>query len=303
MRLKLYYVALICLLTGAVSLSPVTHGQGKTYTNRMVELLDQVETVFGSFVNNTSPDGAIQFTADPSLDFTFYDLEHSVFDVPQMRVFMQFLLHPAAILERGSPGTNQPIIVRIPAYGREMNQWMIKNVLDQGAYGIVVPHVENGAQALNIVRSMRYPHRPTDPDFEPEGQRGAAPVNAARYWGVTVPEYQAKSDLWPLDPKGNMLSWMLIENGPGVDNAREIAAVRGVSILSPAPGDLGSFRNGDQVAVERDVQAVLAACKEFNVVCGITAGPNDIEKRVREGFRVIIASGPALQVGRQIAGR
>ena len=303
MRTKVYFSLLAAVLSGTLAVSPIVRGQGKAYTNKMVELLDTGQTVFGTFVGNTTPDGAIQLSADPRLDFVFYDLEHSVFDVSQMRIFMQFLQSPAATLRRGNPGSDHPIIVRIPAYGREMNQWMVKNILDQGAYGVVVPHIENSEQALNVIRSMRYPHRRTDPDFEPEGFRGAAPGNASRFWGLSVPEYQRKADLWPLDPDGNMISWLLIENGPGVENAREIARVPGLSVLSPAPGDLGSYHNGDMEAVERDVGTVLAACKEFDVVCAITAGPADVEKRIEEGFRVIITSGDALDIGRRATAR
>ena len=50
-------------------MSPIVRGQGKTYTNKMVELLDTGQTVFGSFVGNTTPDGAIQLSGDPRLDF------------------------------------------------------------------------------------------------------------------------------------------------------------------------------------------------------------------------------------------
>ena len=35
----------------------------------------------------------------------------------------------------------------------------------------------------------RYPRPPEAPYYEPAGQRGDAPTNAARYWGLTGPEY------------------------------------------------------------------------------------------------------------------
>ena len=50
-----------------------------------------------------------------------------------------------------------------------------------------------------------------------------------------------------------------------------------------------------------------ATCKEFNVPCGITANAADIEKRIKEGFRVIIIYDrdypETIKVGRAAAGR
>lgn len=304
-RVSLATVILILLIAMGLVLTPVTHGQRKMRLNKMVALLEEGKTVFGSFVNSGSgPEGAVQAAGNSETDFVFYDMEHSPFDVTQLRIFVQFMLNPAAILKAGNPSTDHPVIVRIPAYGREMNQWMIKNVLDQGARGIIVPHTETPEQALNIIRAMRYPQSPGVPDFEPEGLRGSGPGFAARLWGVSTREYMAKADLWPLDPDGEMLAIFLIENQLGVKNVREIARrAKGTGILFAGPGDLGVSYAGDGQAVENAIQTILAAAKEFNMPCAITAGPTDVEKRIREGFHVIVTSGQALTIGRKAAGR
>ncbi|NIP60585.1 MAG: hypothetical protein GWM92_19525, partial [Gemmatimonadetes bacterium] len=70
------------------------------------------------------------------------------------------------------------------------------------------------------------------------------------------------------------------------------------------PGDLSRAYDGDMEAVERAIQAVLSACLEFDVPCGVTAGAHDIARRLEEGFRVIIVTEEeALEVGREAAGR
>ena len=57
-------------------------------------------------------------------------------------------------------------------------------------------------------------------------------------------------------------------------------------------------------AVENAIQTVLAACKEFAVPCGITAGVDDIAERLEQGFMLIIVTQPeALAVGKAAAGR
>ena len=63
-------------------------------------------------------------------------------------------------------------IVRIPQDGDEDFKWAIKQVLDLGVFGVVVPHVDTKEEAVRIVRAMRYPQT-TDSEYpEPEGVRG-----------------------------------------------------------------------------------------------------------------------------------
>jgi hypothetical protein len=64
------------------------------------------------------------------------------------------------------------------------------------------------------------------------------------------------------------------------------------------------FYDMDAAAVESAIQSVLSTCKELGVACGITAGPADIEKRLKEGFRVFILTNlDALPIGRRAASR
>jgi 2-keto-3-deoxy-L-rhamnonate aldolase RhmA len=93
---------------------------------------------------------------------------------------------------------------------------------------------------------------------------------------------------------------LIIEDRVGVANARDIVSTEGVDIVFPGPGDLRRAYDGDAAAVETAIQSVLSACKEFDVPCGITAGPSDIEKRLQEGFRVFIVQNlDAIPIGRR----
>ncbi|HJS73712.1 MAG TPA: aldolase/citrate lyase family protein [Vicinamibacteria bacterium] len=93
---------------------------------------------------------------------------------------------------------------------------------------------------------------------------------------------------------------LIIEDRKGVANARQIVSTPGVDIVFPGPGDLRRAFDGDAAAVETAIQSVLSACKEFEVPCGITAGASDIEKRLKEGFRVfIVLNLDALPIGRR----
>src|SRR5678816_2598831 len=101
------------------------------------------------------------------------------------------------------------------------------------------------------------------------------------------------------------------------DSVREIAAVKGISVLFPGAGTLrGVFsttdaegrRQTDTVAWENAIQQVLAACKEFNVPCGYPATANDIETRMQQGFSVFVINWgeqgfKAVDIGRRVGNR
>jgi hypothetical protein len=86
---------------------------------------------------------------------------------------------------------------------------------------------------------------------------------------------------------GELGSIFIVESEKGIANSREITREK-PTVAIPGPGTLRQVFKGDMAKVENAIQTQLASCKEFNVPCGITAGPDDIEKRIKEGFRVII---------------
>ncbi len=139
--------------------------------------------------------------------------------------------------------------------------------------------------------------------MEPEGLRGSGPGNAVRYWGVSGSDYIAKADVWPLDPNGELLNMIQIENKVGIANVDEIAKVPGVSMLMAAPGDLGMAYGGDAAATEEAIQTVLRAATAAGLPCAITANADNVEQRIREGFRVLIGGPEMIAVGRRAAGR
>ena len=299
---RLAALALLACCTGLLA-PALADAQGGERLNPLVTLLAGGEAAFGPFANPKGADAAAQMGRNPNVDYIFYDMEHAPFDVNEMRTYLQFLLDPARLARRGRPGSEIAVLVRIPANGREMNQWMIKNVLDQGAHGIIAPHIETAEQALNVVRAMRYPQAEGAADVEPTGLRGSGAGNAARYWGISGGEYVRRADVWPLDPQGELVNMIQIENRLGVENVEAIARVPGVSMLMAAPADLGMAYGGNDEATESAIQTVLAAAQAAGLPCAITAGPNDAARRVREGFRVLIGGGAMNAAGREAAGR
>ena len=64
-----------------------------------------------------------------------------------------------------------PLLHRIPPNARERNQWVIKQALDTGVYGLVLPHLSTVEDAQAAVAAARYPQVPGVQDFVPAGER------------------------------------------------------------------------------------------------------------------------------------
>jgi 4-hydroxy-2-oxoheptanedioate aldolase len=200
--------------------------------------------------------------------------------------------------------------------GGENLPWMVKQVLDMGAFGIVFPYVETREQAEISVRAMRYPQVRGDAAVEPGGLRGASPAIASWVWGTS--EYMQRADVWPLDPQGELLAVIQIESRSGVENIEEIAAVPGVGAIFIGPSDLsisyGVPGQREHPEVAAAMNRVLAACKANDVPCGLTTSQETVEAYLKDGYSFVTVGywddagistrpGTALEVARRAANR
>lgn len=256
--------------------------------NRTIELMESGEKAFGIFAwNLTARSGAA--IADSPLDFVIIDLEHSPADVSRLEAYLLGMTNKEEIVKNGHLQPRVTPLVRVPSTGKERVLYTVKQVLDAGALGVVVPHVETADEARLMVQACRYPQRKGVADFEPAGKRGAAYRWPARYWGLTPEEYSQRADVWPLDPQGEVLLWIMIESVEGLKNAREIAATPGVGGIFIGPGDL-AFSMGvppGDPSLEAAYTEILAACKAANVPCGTLTGADQVKKRLEQGFQFL----------------
>ena len=280
--------------------------------NKVIELLEQDKPVFCSgLVWNGNLDD-MTFVGDADYDMVIVEMEHQGFSFNDLRTMLQFLMNRKKVSEKGSLQADPAPFVRVPPNFRERNQWVLKQALDAGVYGLVLPHLDNVEDAKAAVVAARYPQVPGVADFEPEGERGWWYRIAPRYWGLTPAEYYDAADLWPLDPDGNMLLVGIIEDPVGVKNVRDILReVKGIGAIWAGPGDMsvamGHKGNADHPDVQANLLTILEACKEFGVPCATGCTPEEVPMRLEQGFRIIITSPEkttrGLDEGRKIAGR
>lgn len=245
-------------------------------------------------------------------DGCIYEMEHGRYNIDELYYGLLGLLNPRHIAQTGSVAPVVTPIVRVPPNSGESN-WIAKQVLDIGVYGIVWPHIDTVQDAYNAVSAMRYAKREGHPLREPLGVRGDSPGTAVKYWGITQQEYYERADVWPLDPKGEILCALMIESTRGIKNLPEmLKEVPGVSVIIVGEGDLsqelGVPRQYDHPDVLAGVHQIRDVCLDAKIPVGFwhTTDAN-VESLLEEGYRYLMA-GPGrsysvVNKGRAAAGR
>jgi 4-hydroxy-2-oxoheptanedioate aldolase len=279
--------------------------------NGVIGALEQGQVAFVSF----APADVETATAlaGSKLDGVAFEMEHAPLDTPGLRHALQYMLDRRQIVERATLAPAVTPMVRIPPNGGEMNQWLAKQVLDIGVYGIIFPHVSSVEEARNAVGACRYPRLPSAPIYDPPGIRGDAPTRAARYWGLAQQEYYKRADVWPLAAEGEILVVIQCEEMRAVDNLpRMLKEVPGIGVVLIGEGDLsqelGHPRDYDHPAVADAINSILQICNEHNVPCGHPhPDANNVERLIAAGFRFLMPSAPrsfaVLNKARELTGR
>jgi len=248
-----------------------------------------------------------------SYDGLVIDSEHFPWDSRALRDSLQYLLDRGQIARSESIAPQVTPLIRIPANGVEKNQFLAKQALDIGAYGVVWPHISTVDQAYNAVAACRYPRLPSASRYEPAGIRGDGPTSAARYWGTTVQEYYRRADVWPLDPDGEVMVILQCEDVAGIENLPDILKnVPGIGAILIGEGDLsqelGHPREYEHPEVLSAVAKIVSICHAHDVVVGHPhAEMANMQRLIDEGFRLLMSlpsrSYERLELGHQLSGR
>ena len=280
--------------------------------NKIIDLLEHGKPVFST---STVPNGNLDdltYIADADYDAVIIEMEHEGFSFTTLRTSLQVLLNRKRIAEKGNLQPDVVPMVRIPPNARERNQWVIKQALDTGVYGLVLPHLSTVEDAQAAVSAARYPQVPGVQDFAPAGERGWGNRIASRYWGLTPQEYYDAADLWPLDPEGNISTdGHRRRSRRGAEHTRHLASGEGHRRHLGRPrghvGVDGIAGPSQPSSRAENLLRVLAACKEFGVPCATGATADEVAMRLEQGFRIImtapVRSTPGLVEGRRLAAR
>jgi 4-hydroxy-2-oxoheptanedioate aldolase len=285
------------------------------HINRAIELLEQGQPIYytGSHSGTTGTFEQGKKDAQTYADYISYDMEHAPFDVAGLAEYMKGLV-------AGGPtrsGHRTPaVIVNVPVNGTDeaavrANAWMFNQVLATGVHGILLTHADTPGAVRAFVESVRLPiHKEGLDKGLKEGRRGVhgAPT-AAEIWGITQDQYLDKADAWPLNPDGELLLGVKLEDKYALDNAEESLKIPGIAFAEWGPGDMAlslGVRGRDTVKDPRMVAArarVFAACKANKIFFLNSLAPDDIVDMIKEGVMIGPASPEAAEIGRKYTKR
>jgi 2-keto-3-deoxy-L-rhamnonate aldolase RhmA len=201
----------------------------------------------GTFIKTASPQ-VVEILGLTSLDFGVVDAEHAPFDRNMMDLML--LAGRAAGL---------PLLVRIP----DCDASTILSVLDLGAAGLLVPHVDSAEQAKEVVARAR--HR--------GGVRGFS--SSPRFAG-----YGSLGMKAALDAGEKTAILCQIESRGGLEQAAAIASVPGVDALFIGRADLAlalGFEDIRASAVADATVAIIRAARDAGKISAMHV-PNTVER-------------------------
>src|SRR5262245_7425902 len=319
----------------ALATPVVAQGQSGQHLNQMIPLLQARQVVLG--IANPAytagrgggggrggaapatqppppppPQPALDQVAKETVSYLLGDYEYNSYSQQSAQRFKEYM---DAIVAAGGSMKTHPFISKVPIFHTDpaRSTALIQEQLGAGHVGIWMQQVETAAEVDQAIAAMRF-----------TSKGGTRPENdvafAAKYWGLTEAQYREKADVWPLNPNGELVVFVIVESKLGIDNIREIAAHPAVQMISTGAGTLGGVFSTtnpdgsrgprDQAAFDAGVAKILAACKEFNKVCGYPANnPAEIERLMGQGYRLFTmqsrnqAAFDAVVTGRRLGGR
>jgi 2-keto-3-deoxy-L-rhamnonate aldolase RhmA len=279
MGMKVGRAAILVAIACGVTVQP----SAQTHQNAVIDLWAQGKAAFGVYAPNENPgprgqtplpavytrEGGEKLAINPLYDFVFLNLEGS-YDPAAVKAM-------AAGLRSSKAAGRKMLLVRIPPIetdGAAAAKTRVKEILDAGADGVTIPHIRNLAEAREALAFFR----------------------------------DAGANVWsPKNRRGETLAMLMLEDPAAVAQAKEIAALDGLSILACGIGSLRQALGGDRAGAEAGTQKVLQEAKGAGLPDMLTANTQDVAQRVKEGFLALLMQGPtaddAIRAGRAAAGR
>jgi 4-hydroxy-2-oxoheptanedioate aldolase len=193
----------------------------QTPVNTFKQALQQQQAQIGLWLALADP-YCSEILAGGGFDWLLVDGEHAPNDVRSTLRHLQ-AISSAASVHTASGRASHPV-VRPPFGHGEAGTALIKQYLDIGAQTLLIPMVENAAQAAQLVQATRYP---------PEGVRGMASalVRASRWQAYPDYIHEANQQICLL---------VQVETVAGMQQLDAIAATPGVDGVFIGPADLSA---------------------------------------------------------------
>jgi 4-hydroxy-2-oxoheptanedioate aldolase len=238
---------LLCMVAAVFTLTVSGQGGDANYKpkrlNKMIELLEAGQPVYDISVEGVGYEEGKKLSQD-RYDLIQYQMEHGPFEPIRLREFMRGLVD-------GGPtksGHRTPtVIVTLPVLGLDEqtvknNHWVIEQILSAGVHGLMMCHARTPEAVRMFVATARYQfERPNLKGADkgiPEGLRGSGSQGyAAQIWGISGNEYVVRADPWPMNPQGELILSLKMEDKYALANVDQITRVPGIAWGEWGPGD------------------------------------------------------------------
>jgi 2-keto-3-deoxy-L-rhamnonate aldolase RhmA len=225
--------------------------------NELKRRLKAGEQLFGTWITVESP-MMTEMMSSLGFDYFVIDTEHAPLDILTAQTLIQAM----------RPDTKTTPIVRV--WWNELVA--IKRALDIGAYGVLVPWVNNKEEAELAVKATRYGS---------DGLRGNGPRRASMF----DPDYLQTANQ-------EIMVVVQIETKQAVENIEEICSVEGVDATYIGPADLSTSYGHLGNQSHPDVQKAIDIVYEASIAAGIGAGihqasGSSIPERVKKGYNLV----------------
>ena len=178
--------------------------------NRVKKVMREGKLALGTYVTFADPQ-IVEVIGLAGYDAAFIDMEHTDFD-----------LRLVGEMVRAADLAGVTSIVRVP----DNDEKLILRILDAGAEGIIVPHVDGLEGAKRAVDAVRY---------APLGHRGGAGGTRAAGYGTIGWDEHTKSS------NEQILLSVMTEDERGVNDIEAIAGLEGIDLVSIGPTDFSEY--------------------------------------------------------------
>jgi 4-hydroxy-2-oxoheptanedioate aldolase len=287
------------------------------HINRIIDMWEKGQPVYYAQISGGGYEKGKEMAATKA-DYITYEMEHGPLDFKELHEFMRGLTDAGPT----RTGHRTPaVIVTLPIAGTveavRANAWMIQQTLAAGVHGILLCNAEQPEAIRAMIEAARYPFAPRAPGLS-QGTRGNGSQGyASKVWGVSSQEYMEIADPWPLNPNGELLFGLKIENPRADANVETSVRIPGVAFAEWGPGDHGFYimgrpgtyqggvGNDAMVAVRaRVLAATKAAGIKFLNACSDRPGPNNVIDQIKDGTMICTGGdSPAADTGRKYTKR
>jgi 4-hydroxy-2-oxoheptanedioate aldolase len=284
------------------------------HINRMIDVLEQGQPIY-YMSSHEGTEGGFELgkkDAQTWADYIVYDMEHAPYNIQALADYMRGLA-------AGGPtrtGHRMPaVIVDVPVSGTDeatvrANAWMFQQALAAGVHGFLLCHADTPGAVRAFVESVRFPlhHQGVGQEGLQEGRRGVHGAStAAKIWGISTEEYLDKADPWPLNPNGELVLGIKVEDKYAYANIEESMNIPGIAVGEGGPGDVAislGFKSAKDPKVMEVEAKVFAMAKAHKIFWnGINPGPGDaVINAIKAGYMIGIGQETA-EIGRKFTNR